>query len=241
MILRTEKYEEMQGHSMTAFEELYVVREVDGADKEILIAEHKDRNDTAQTVEIYHDLKIQKKVSGNLGDHAKAFDYSAEFTGLIPEQAYTVEGDDSKVFNADPNGKARVPLKLGDGQSLTIKMLPKSAQYRITEAASDHVAEFKVFSEDMGGKGAVVTKASGSNKAKAAKDLSTAFETVDLFDGTVVVAWENSRDLATVTAVQSDFGIWACAMAVVIMGIVMLLIIKRKNQIRTGGVEHEEK
>ena len=224
MILNTDKYDEMQGSSMTAFEELYIVREADGTNKETLVAEHKDRNDSKQTVAIYQDLKVQKNVTGNLGDLTKEFEYTAEFSGLVPGQAYTVEGDDSKVFNADSQGNASIPLKLKDDMSVTIKQLPKGAKYKITEAASDHVAEFRMYSEDMADKGAKIVTASGSNDDAAAKDLATALETVDMFDGTVVVLWENNRDLATVTAVQSYLGIWACAMALILAGIVMLLI-----------------
>ena len=218
----------MPGHSMTAFEELYIVKEEGGENTEVHLADHKDINDKSQTVEIYQDLKVQKNVTGNLGDLTKEFEYTAEFTGLVPGQPYTVEGYDGKVFIADPSGKAEIPLKLMDDKSVTIKQLPKGARYRITEKASDHVAGFRLFSEDMADKGAKIIQASGSNDEDAAKELATALETVDLMDGTVVVAWENNRDLATLTAVPSYLGIWACAAALLLAGLVMLLI-KRKN------------
>jgi hypothetical protein len=224
MILKTDKYDEMQGNSMTAFEELYAIRKVNGGETESLSAEHKDLNDKNQTVEIYQDLKVKKNVTGNLGDLSKVFEYSAAFTGLKPGEAYTVEGPDSKVFIADPSGKATIPLALMDDQSVTVKKLPKGASYQITEKASDHVAEFKTFSEDMAEKGARIVKTEGSNDRNAAEDLATALETVDLFDGTVVVVWENNRDLATVTAVQSYLGIWACALAMALAGTAALLI-----------------
>ena len=228
MILRTAGYEEMQGHSMTAFEELYLVSEAEGESREVQVAEHKDINDTDQTVEIYQDLKVQKNVTGNLGDLTKVFEYTAEFSGLEPGKSYTVEGYDSKVFNADPSGNAEIPLKLMDDKSVTVKQLPKGANYRITEAASDHVSEFRLYSEDMADKGAKIIKAAGSNDEEAAKELATALETVDLFDGTVVILWENNRDLATITAVQSYIGIWGLAMALVLAGLAMLIIKHRK-------------
>lgn len=228
MVLKTDGYDEIRGHRITAFEELYAVSKVDGKDTEVLIAFHRDRNDSNQIVEFYQDLKVQKNVTGNLGDLTKVFEYTVEFTGLVPGQAYTVEGYDSKVFNADPSGNATIPLKLKDDCEVIIKQLPKGAKYRITEAASDHVAEFKVFSEDMADKGAKIVLASGSNDEEAAKALSTALETVDLFDGTVVVLWENNRDLATITAVQSYIGIWACALIPVLAG--LALLIKKHNQ-----------
>ncbi|MBR3200099.1 MAG: VaFE repeat-containing surface-anchored protein [Mogibacterium sp.] len=228
MTMKTSGYDGMPGHSMTAFEELYIVKEEGGENTEVHLADHKDINDKSQTVEIYQDLKVQKNVTGNLGDLTKEFEYTAEFIGLVPGQPYTVEGYDGKVFIADPSGKAEIPLKLMDDKSVTIKQLPKGARYRITEKASDHVAGFRLFSEDMADKGAKIIQASGSNDEDAAKELTTALETVDLMDGTVVVAWENNRDLATLTAVPSYLGIWACAAALLLAGLVMLLIKRKK-------------
>ena len=227
VILSTEGYENMQGHSMTAFEELYLISREDGKETETLVAEHKDINDSSQTVEIYQDLKVKKNVTGNLGDRSKVFEYTAAFTGLVPGLAYTVEGFDGKVFNADSSGCASIPLKLMDDTGVTIRQLPKGAAYQITEAASDHVSEFRILSEDMADSGAKIAQASGSNGEDAAKELSTALETVDIYDGTVVVVWENNRDLATLTAVQSHLGIWAVAVTLVIAGLMMLIIKKR--------------
>ena len=85
-----------------------------------------------------------------------------------------------------------------------IRNLPKGATYKVTEAASDHIAEYKLFSEDMEDKGAKIVKAEDSNGADAGKTLATALETVDQFDGTVVILWENNRDLATHTPVYGQ-------------------------------------
>ena len=222
MVLKTAAYDEMPGNSMTAFEELYIVRETEGKSEEIQVTDHREENSESRAVEIYQDLKVKNRVTGNLGDMTKAFGYTVEFTGLEPGKSYTVEGYDSKVFNADQSGNATIPLKLMCGKSVTILQLPKGAKYRITQEPSDHVAGFRVFSEDMADKGAKITQASG-NGEDAAKELSTAFETVDLLDGTVVVLWENNRDLATITAVQSYFGIWAFAMVPVLAGLMMLI------------------
>ena len=80
----------------------------------------------------------------------------------------------------------------------------------------------------MADKGARIGKLEGSNGEDAAKALSTALETVDMFDGTVVVLWENNRDLATLTAVRSYLGIWAFALALVLT-VTAALIIKSKR------------
>ena len=90
------------------------------------------------------------------------------------------------------------------------------------------MSEFKAFSEDMANKGAKIVQAEGSNGEEAAKELLTAVETVDLFDGTVVVLWKNNRDLATLTAVKSYLGIWAAALAVVLAGTLVLLAKSRR-------------
>lgn len=231
MILKTDKYDSMSGHSMTAFEELYMIENVNGTEKEILIAEHKDQKDGKQTVEIFQDLKIKKNVTGNLGDLTKVFEYTVEFTGLVPGSPYTIEGDDEKTFMADASGKASAALKLRDDQSAVIKKLPKGATYIVTEAASDHIAEYRVFSENMEGKGAKVTVKEASNGAEAAKMLSTAKETVDLFDGTIVVLWENNRDLATLTGLPTYTGIWAAGLAIALAGAIVL-IARRKSERR---------
>ena len=218
----------MEGYSLTAFEELYLVQKENGKEKELKVAEHKDINDGSQTVEIYQDLKIKKKVTGNLGDLSKVFEYTAEFSGLVPGQAYTVEGFDGKVFNADQSGNAVIPLKLTDGRSVTIKKLPKGAKYQITEAPSEHAAEFRVFPEDKADKDAVIVQASGSNSEDVTKELSTALETVDLFDGTVVISWENNRDLAALTGIGGiDYGVYAASLAV--LPALALIIVRRRR------------
>ena len=224
-------YDEMTGSSITAFEELYIVVNVNGSDKEIKVAEHRDRTGSEetnpQTVAIFHDLKVRKNVTGNLGDLTKIFEYTMEFTGLKPGQAYKIEGDDEKTFMADSSGKASAALRLKDGQTAVIRRLPKGATYKVTEAASDHVAEYRVFSEDMADKGAKITKAGDSNGADADKALSTAVETVDMFDGTVVILWENNRDLATLTGIGTYTGIWAAALAIVLACLAGLLTGRR--------------
>jgi len=235
MEMNTEKYDDMYGHSMTAYEELYVIEKINGKDTEVKVAEHKDRtgdqNTNPQTIEIYQDLKVKKNVTGNLGDRTKVFEYTAVFTDLVPGATYTVEGDDAKTFKAGTDGKATAAFKLKDDQSVTIKQLPKSATYRITETASDHVHEYKMFSEDMAKKGAKIVQVEGTNKEDAAKALATALETVDLFDGTVVVFWQNNRDLATTTGIVTHTGIWFATFAglMAALGFVIYGFIKRKR------------
>lgn len=229
MSLDAGQYDGMTGHSMTAFEELYLVKEVNGEEKEILVASHKDTGDSDQTVPVYQDLKVKKKVTGNLGDLSKVFGYRLEFSDLVPETAYTIDGDDTKTFMSDGSGNATVPLKLMDGQTAVIRQLPKGAKYRITEAASDHAAGFRIFSEDKANKGAKIIKASGSNEKEAEKALATAMETVDLSDGTVVVLWENNRELAALTGVAGlDYAVYAASLALILLAAFAIIRRHRK-------------
>ena len=54
-------------------------------------------------------------------------------------------------------------------------------------------------------------------------------ETVDIYDGTVVVLWENNRDLATVTAVKTDMGIQALAGALILAGLAVMIAYRMKH------------
>ena len=197
MKMDASKYDEMAGCSIAAFEELYIIINTDSGGKESKVAEHKDRTGSAETnpqiVEIYQDIKVRKTVTGSGGDHERQFGFTAEFTGLIPGQAYAVEGDDEKTFMADSEGKATAELKLADGQEAVIKRLPKGATYMVTEEASDHTAEYSVISEDMADKGAKIVSAEGSNGEEADKELATAAETVDQFDGTAAIEFHNDK------------------------------------------------
>ena len=85
-----------------------------------------------------------------------------------------------------------------------------------------------MFSEDMADKGAKIVTEEANNGDEAAKILATAKETVDLFDGTIVVVWENNRDLATLTGVKTYLSIWAAALALVLAGLVMVLARRRR-------------
>lgn len=227
MTLDAKGYNEMEGHKMTAFEELYVIEKIDGENKEIPVAEHKDTKDTDQTVEIYQDIRVSKNVTGNLGDLSKSFGFTVKFTGLEKNTEYTIEGDDPKTFTSDDEGNAEISFSLKDDQEITVKKLPKSAKYQVTEAASDHVASYEVKSEDMP-EDAIIVKAEDTNGITSAKELVTELERVDQFDGTIVILWENNRDLATTTAVNTDPWIWVAALALTMIGATALIIRRRR-------------
>ncbi len=237
MILKTEKYDCMPGHSLTAFEELYLVETADeeAADKqeekEILAAVHKDITDREQTTEIYQDLKICKKVTGSGGDRTKKFEFLATFTDLVPDTAYEMEGDDVKTFMSDFSGSATVPFSLSNGEEVLVKRLPKGAGYRIEESPTDHTSLFRAYSKDMEGKGARIVQAGGSNAEKPEYELTTAAETVDLFDGTVVISWENNRERDAPQTGDSSRLILLCGVAIAAAAALTVMIaVRRRNR-----------
>ena len=117
-----------------------------------------------------------------------------------------------KTFTSDANGNATVTVKLRDDEQAIFGGLKHEATYKITEAASDHVASYKIKSLD--GEEVVIAKASDTNNNMSAKALSTSTETVDAGDGIIYVMYENNRDFATKTSVPSYLKIWLIALAV---------------------------
>ena len=156
------------------------------------------------------------------------FEFTIDFTGLVPDGAYDIEEDDEKTFMADADGNASIPVDLKDGQEAVIKRLPKSASYMITEAASDHVAGFRLFPEDMDEEDAKIIVREASNEGEARKILSTAEETVDSMDGTIIVLWENNKDQATLTGLAGpDYPVYMAVLAVLVLA--SGLIIRKRN------------
>ena len=243
MQMDASKYDGMDGHSITAFEELYVIINTDSGEREVLVAEHKDRTGNAetnpQTVEICQDIKLRKYVGGTDGDHEKQFAFTAEFTGLVPGRAYTVEGADEKTFMADESGKAVLPVKLSDGQEAVIRGVPKGAKYLVTEEASDHAAEYRLISEDMADNGARIASTEGSNGNEVYRTLATAEETVDLFDGTVAIEFCNNREKQENTFGDRNFPdtgdsgemmIYLAVMAASACALILFVVLEEKSK-----------
>lgn len=169
------------------------------------------------------DLTIEKNVRGNLGDLSKQFEFTVELEGLEPGVEYTTVGTGilvsasvgsvdttAKTITANDAGKATVLVKLNDGRALTVEGLPVTATYKVTEAASDHVASYAITAE---GDEAVIVKASDAN-AEDTTALATEKETVDAADGNVTVKYTNERNLTTITGVPTYMmGLGALALA----------------------------
>ena len=120
---------------------------------------------------------------------------------------------DGKSFTTDSTGAVKFKVKLKDSDILVLNALPRAASYKVTEQASDHVPQYNIVSTNKAeDKAAVFTETGhtpgGSDAAhlgKANTDantaLSTEIEFIDRYDGTVVIIYQNNRDLATLTGV----------------------------------------
>lgn len=175
------------------------------------------------------DVVLKKNVTGNLGDRAKQFEFTVRLSGLESEQIYTADkaenGDetsagvllqtlaapagagtiaaDGKSFTSTADGTATFLVKLRDDECLVLSALPRSASYQVEEAASDHVPQYEIASTNQAktGNTAVIAKAEDKSIKASNQTLTTAAELVDRYDETVVITYENNRDLATVTGI----------------------------------------
>ena len=201
---------------------------------------------------VSHDLVLKKNVSGNLGDRTKLFEFTITLTGLEKNRTYTTQtpakdtGDESTAdivsasvgtknsgtsFASDDSGSATILVKMKDDDIFVINGLPLGCQYRISEAASDHVAKFEITSSstETGQSAPVIAADSGSNGQNSDRALATETETVDRFDETVTVQYINNRDLATITGVPGlDWIVWAAA-AILLMAAAAGLMRRRRS------------
>ena len=202
-----------------------------------------------------HDVVISKNVKGSLGDKTKEFEFTVALTGLEHGVTYTTniateEGQSTKgakiidkaegtvgtvdaaaqTFTADNQGNATFLVKMKDDVQIVLNALPRGSHYTVTEAESDHVASYALTSQKMdGGKavandGAIIAGAAKANKTKGA--LATENETVDAADGTVTVAYTNTRDITPPTGVAGGMAFGAMALALVGA---MVVFRRRKN------------
>lgn len=199
-----------------------------------------------------HDVVISKNVKGSLGDKTKEFEFTVALTGLEHGVTYTTniateEGQSTKgaqiisatagtvdtaaqTFTTDEQGNATFLVKMSDDEQIVLNALPRGANYTVTEAESDHVASYALTSQKMDGNkavandGATIAGAAKANKTKGA--LATENETVDAADGTVTVAYTNTRDITPPTGVAGGMAFGAMALALVGA---MVVFRRRKN------------
>ena len=143
-----------------------------------------------------HDLIISKNVKGSLGDRSKEFQFGVLFENLKPNETYHY-GD--KTFKTWMNGTAQATIYLKDDESVKFENLPVGATYRVIEPKNDHVASYRLKSKE---KKAVFDKAADASGVKGT--FRTNIETVDANDGTVEVAFTNTRDIITVSGIPKQ-------------------------------------
>lgn len=199
-----------------------------------------------------HDVVISKNVKGSLGDKTKEFEFTVALTGLEHGVTYTTniateEGQSTtgakiisatagtvdtaaQTFTTDDEGNATFLVKMKDDEQIVLNALPRGAHYTVTEAKSDHVASYALTSQKMEGEkavtnaDAVIASAAKANDTKG--ELATANETVDATDGTVTVAYTNTRDITPPTGVAGGMAFGAMALALVGA---MVVFRRRKN------------
>ncbi len=227
--------------------------------------------------QITHDVVLKKNVTGNLGDLTKEFVFEVVLTGLEANQTYTTDvpaeytGDatsaavkmydmspvaslsaDGRSFTTDSTGAVSFKVKLKDGDILVLNALPRSASYKVSELASDHVAQFNIVSSNGISEDVPATKSAipgggpvfaetghtpggsdaahlGKANTDANKELSTETEFVDRFDDTVTIIFRNNRDLATITGIAGlDYMVYAAVITVIAM--MAFVIVRRRRE-----------
>lgn len=158
--------------------------------------------------------------------------------GMQPAACLAADG---KSFTTDDTGRVTFKVNLKDGDVLVLNSLPRTASYQVKEQASDHVAQYNIVStnQDSTNK-AVFTETGhtpggndaahlGKANADAGAELSTEVEYVDRYDGTVVITFENNRDIATLTGIAGlDYMVYAAVLAVLAAG--TAFIIRRRRE-----------
>lgn len=80
-----------------------------------------------------YDLTLEKKVEGSQGDRNKDFTFTVELTDITGANITVTKGE--TTITATETGKYTITLK--NGESATLKNLPKGAKYTITESDND--------------------------------------------------------------------------------------------------------
>lgn len=144
-----------------------------------------------------------------------------------------------KTFTADNAGEAEFLIKLADEEVFVMNALPAGATYKVEEHASDHIASYDVSSTSDS---AVIAKGSDANTSDQ-KSLATSDETVDSVsnvtgrkqnennDETVTVAFNNHRNLVTITGLPY-YGDFTYVLAILIIAAALLMTKRRIDSMK---------
>ncbi|MBR0400526.1 MAG: hypothetical protein IJH95_06920 [Mogibacterium sp.] len=201
------------------------------------------------------DIVIKNRVTGNLGDKSKKFEYTVSLTGLEPDRRYTTDqaaqfispalrtkgsveisqenGDKGsyssigRSFTSNDDGELSFKLKLASGGVLVLNALPAGAKYTIEQGPADHIASYEMTSTA----GSPQIIAASKNNEHTDLSLSTEEETIDRADETVVISFRNHRDLVTPTGLPYH-GDLAYVMTAILMAAVILSVfgIRRRRR-----------
>lgn len=91
------------------------------------------------------DLSVSKKVTGNLGDKSKYFDFSVTFTNpkdVMYATSYTIDGGSEGSKNPtsvtlEAGKDTTVTIHAKDGDTVNFQDLPAGVTYKVTEAKAD--------------------------------------------------------------------------------------------------------
>lgn len=200
------------------------------------------------------DLVIRNRVTGNLGDKNKKFEYTVSLSGLEPNREYTTTQpaqfitpalrtkgtveisqesgdkgtltDSGRSFTANNQGEMSFRLKLASGAVLVMNALPGGAKYTVVQGEADHIASFEMTSTEETPQ---ILTASKSNE-HTDMTLSTGEETVDRADGTVTVSFRNHRDLVTPTGLPYHGDIVYVIGAMLLAAVILIAFVIRRRR-----------
>ena len=183
------------------------------------------------------DLMISNNVKGTLGDRTKAFEFDVALSGLENSKEYKLSGNvdldsistgsysaQNSTFTTNAQGQATFKVKLKDDQMLRIEAVNATSKYTITEEANNHIPSYSISA--VGGNNATIEKASDSFTTDSLS-LSTVQETVDLADKDQTVAFQNKRDIATLTGTRTSMLAMAVMAAVIMLALALFASIRR--------------
>ncbi len=183
------------------------------------------------------DLLISNNVQGTLGDRNKKFEFLVTLSGLENSKAYKLSGDvemgnvSTGTYNSqntsittNAQGQATFTVKLKDDEKMRIEALNATSNYTIVESANNHIPSYSISA--AGGNNAAIAKAEGSNSTDNLT-LSTVKETVDISDKDQTVAFQNKRNIATLTGTRTSMLAVAVMAAVAVLAAALFSVMKR--------------
>ena len=202
-----------------------------GADPDTLEA-YKMWNDITYTAPV--DLTISKNVTGSLGDLTKQFKFDVTLSGLEANGVYnvTTTGTPTMVsgkgtyaagkMTANASGELQFSILLTDDQTFNIADVPSGTAWSVTEGKSDHVASYTVTP------GTSVTGGTGASATDANSADSTALTAAGTLAADTTAAYENARNITTITGVPMEVMAPIAALAAVLL-IAGAFMLKRRN------------